>query len=182
MPFAKKILLIFFLFITSSVYSAQSYLQTMLSLETDRDKNTGTEYYEFVTGNKIGQWDFSTCFGTKEGSDNLEHRIKYTVDLIFVELYVQERLGYQWDTNRSLTYYTFDTGMSILLSDKHQHRIDILFRHKNSFEDEDEIQANRVGVELKRKITKTVYGGVAYMRSYGDKNVNTWRFTLTYKF
>lgn len=153
----------------------------MLSLETNRDTNKGTEYYEVVTGNKVNGFDFSTCFGIKEGSENLEHRIKYTVDLIFVEWYVQERLGYQWDTDRGLGYFAVDTGLSILFLDN-QHRLDLLFRHKNSFDDDDKIEANRVGIELKRKITKSISGAVAYMKSYGDKNVDTWRFSITYKF
>lgn len=184
MHFAKKSLYVVILFFVSTFSLAQesSYLQQMVYLETNRNTNQGSEYYETTVGNKYNNWDFSTCFGIKEGSENLEHRIKYTVDMIFFEYYIQERLGYQWDTNRSLSYYAIDSGFIVLLADKHQHKLNFMFRYKNSFEPEDQIEHTRYGVELSRKISKHLTGAVAYMQTYGDKEVDIWRFGLTYRF
>ena len=89
------------------------------------------------------------------------------------------RLGERVKSDTNFSYYAIDAGIVVPIS---VFEVDLSYRYRNAFEEANNFETNRYGVEGKYKFTKNDSIGLRYSQSYGDSESNAWRLQYTRSF
>ncbi len=185
----KKVVLTVALFLAAtSAFAGNWYgageVETLENRQTHAD-SIGTSV---IIGYKEGAWQYSGKLSTSQAewgngsiSNTYEGRIKRSFDLGgTVKPYIQGRLGEKVSSTKNFSYYAVDTGLVVPVSRRID--VDFSYRYRNAFNDNNDYQTDRYGIEGKVKFTDKDSVGLRYARSYGDSETNSWRLQYAHSF
>lgn len=164
-----------------------AYANPYVSVEYESSENRNTKTDSLGTGIVVGtklntglqvsgKFSYSQPkIGDGTITNAFEGRVKQKLGIA----YVGARLGERINSNSNFTYYAIDTGFVLPVNNID---FDLSYRYRNSFENGNNFETNRYGIEGKYKITKFDSIGLRYSQSYGDSETNAWRLQYTHSF
>lgn len=184
----KKFIAILAFGLAANVASAQWYG----AVEAEDSKNRVTQADSIgtgvVMGYKSGTTQYSAKVSTSQaewGNGNIttgyEARVKQSYNIgSVVTPYAQGRLGERVESGRNFSYYALDLGTVIAVYPKFD--VDLSYRYRNAFNNDNTFETNRYGIEGKYKLTNKDSLGLRYARSYNDSETNSWRLQYQHNF
>ncbi len=178
----KKLIAVMLFALSGAVYAGP---YAAVEYETNEDRNTKADSLGagVIVGTKFdgglqvsGKVSYSQPeFGNGAITNSFEGRAKQK----FGNVYLGARLGERVKSDTNFAYYAIDAGIVLPIN---AFEIDLSYRYRNAFNESNNFETNRYGVEGKYKFTKNDAVGLRYSQSYGDSETNSWRLQYTRSF
>jgi hypothetical protein len=180
----KLVLTAALLLVASTAMAGNFYAAGQYGTSEDRNSKADSYNTAVILGYKDGPWQYSgqvnsgqADWGNGAITNRYEGRVKHTWSAIGIKPYAQIRLGEVVKSVNNFSFYAFDTGVVVPLSEKFE--VDFSYRYRNAFDTANSFQTDRYGVEGKVKMTDKDSLGLRYSQSYGDSESNTWQLQYT---
>jgi hypothetical protein len=180
----KLVLTAALLLVASTAMAGNFYAAGQYGTSEDRNSKVDSYNTGVILGYKDGPWQYSgqvtsgqADWGNGAITNRYEGRVKHTWSAMNVKPYAQIRLGEVVRAINNFSFYAFDTGVVVPLSEKFE--VDFSYRYRNAFDTANNYQTDRYGVEGKVKMTDKDSVGLRYSQSYGDSEANTWQLQYT---
>lgn len=188
----KKLILTLLAAVTVSAQAgeAKPYYQIANSWQENRVTGANSIAPEFVLGAKDGPWQYSAKlafsqaeWGNGSITNTVEGRLRYNFNSVTgmkLKPWAQLRLGEQIKSNTDFAYYALDLGLTTPITNTFD--LDFTYRYRNAFDESNNFETDRYGVEGKLKLTAKDSIGIRYTQSYGDSQTDAWRLQYTRAF
>ena len=169
----KKLLAVLALGLASSLAFAQGYGAVEVEDGENRVTRADTIGTAVVVGIKDGAWQYSGKLSTSQAewgngsvTTGYEARVKRKFTNTHLGPYLGARLGERVESTGNFSYYAIDAGLVVPVMAKFD--LDLSYRYRNAFNNSNNFETNRYGIEGKYRLTKQDSLGLRYARSYND--------------